>query len=59
MSVQEMELVWPAAQYLSGYVHALLQGWSSDNLRPEAAGEELERIAQDPLGILHEIYRYG
>jgi len=54
MSVQEMELVWPAAQYLSGYVHALLQGWSPDNLRPEAAGEELERIAQDPARFLSE-----
>lgn len=42
-----MELVWPAPQYLPGYVHALQQGWSPDNLRPEAAAEELARIAED------------
>lgn len=43
-----MELVWPAAQYLPGYVHALQQGWSPDNLRPQAALDELARIAEDP-----------
>jgi predicted acetyltransferase len=42
-----MDLVWPAAEYLPGYVHALQQGWSPDNLRPEAAAEELARIAED------------
>ncbi len=50
--MQTMELVWPAAQYLSGYVHALQQGWSPDNLRPQAAGEELAEIAQDPARFL-------
>lgn len=49
-----MELVWPAAQYLSGYIHALEQGWSPDNLRPQAASEELVRIAQDPVRFLSE-----
>src|SRR6476661_1420872 len=43
-----MELVWPAPPYLPDYQHALERGWSPDNLRPEAAREELERIAQDP-----------
>jgi predicted acetyltransferase len=47
-----MELVWPAAEYLPAYVHALQQGWSPDNLRPEAAAEELERIAVDPARFL-------
>ena len=47
MSIQTMELVWPAAEYLPGYVHALQQGWSPDNLRPQAAGEQLARIAED------------
>jgi predicted acetyltransferase len=42
-----MELVWPAAEHLAGYVHALRQGWSPDNLRPEAAREQLARIAND------------
>ena len=49
-----MELVWPAAQYLPGYVHALQQGWSPDNRRPEAAGEHLARIAEDPDRFLSE-----
>ena len=49
-----MELVWPDAQYLSGYTHALEQGWSSDNLRPQAAAEELARIEQDPARFLSE-----
>jgi predicted acetyltransferase len=54
MSIQPMELVWPAAQYLSGYVHALEQGWSPDNLRPQAAAEELTEIAQDSARFLAE-----
>ena len=34
MSIQAMKLVWPAAEYLLGYIHALQQCWSPDNLRP-------------------------
>jgi len=49
-----MELVWPAAQYLPAYVHALQQGWSPDNLRPQTAVDELARIAQDPSRFLSE-----
>ena len=49
-----MELVWPAAPYLEEYARALSRGWSPDNLRPEAAQEELERIAADPLLFLEE-----
>ena len=49
-----MELVWPAAQYLSGYIDALKQGWSPDNRRPEAAQEELLRIAEDPARFIAE-----
>ena len=51
---QSMELVWPAAQYLPGYIHALQQGWSPDNLRPQAAAEQLARIAADPTRFLAE-----
>lgn len=54
MSIQPMQLVWPAAEYLSGYVQALRQGWSPDNLRPEAAIEELAQIEQDADGFLAE-----
>ncbi|HEU4477710.1 MAG TPA: GNAT family N-acetyltransferase [Pyrinomonadaceae bacterium] len=51
---QSLELVWPAAQYLPGYIHALQQGWSPDNLRPQAAAEQLARIAEDPTRFLAE-----
>ena len=54
MSIQIMELVWPATEYLPGYVHALEQGWSPDNLRLQAAGEHLARIADDPDRFLSE-----
>lgn len=47
-----MQLVWPATQYLPSYVHALEQGWSPDNLRPEAGREELEEIKRDPRQFL-------
>jgi len=49
-----MKLVWPAEPYLASYVHALEQGWSPDNLRPEAAGEHLARIEQDTGRFLAE-----
>lgn len=49
-----MELVWPAPQYLPGYIDALERGWSPDNLRPEAGPEQLARINQDPLRFLAE-----
>lgn len=54
MLAPSMELVWPAAQYLPGYVHALQQGWSPDNLRPEAALEHLARIAANADRFLSE-----
>jgi predicted acetyltransferase len=49
-----LELVWPAPQYLDGYIRALQEGWSPDNLRAEAALEELERIRQHPEQFLAE-----
>jgi len=54
MKIQTMELVVPAAQYLPGYVHALQKGWSPDNLRPQAAAEQLARITEDPVRFLSE-----
>lgn len=54
MSAHTMDLVWPAAEYLPGYVHALEQGWSSDNLRPQATLDELARIAEDPVRFITE-----
>jgi predicted acetyltransferase len=49
-----MELVWPAGKFLAGYIHALQQGWSPDNLRAEVAQEHLARIADDPDRFLAE-----
>ena len=54
MPEDTFELVWPAAEYLPGYIHALQQGWSPDNLRPEAAAEQLARIAADPVLFIEQ-----
>ncbi|MEO7771052.1 MAG: GNAT family N-acetyltransferase [Gemmatimonadaceae bacterium] len=51
---RQFELVYPAAHHLPSYTHALEQGWSPDNLRPEAGGEELEQIRRDPEGFIRE-----
>jgi predicted acetyltransferase len=48
-----VELVWPTAEHLPGYIDALERGWSPVNLQGEAAARhELERIARDPAGFL-------
>jgi predicted acetyltransferase len=49
-----MELVWPAADHLPSYVHALSDGWSPDNLRPQTALDELERIRLNPARFIAE-----
>jgi predicted acetyltransferase len=54
LSSLAMHLVWPSAEYLASYTDALRQGWSPDNLRPEAAQEELERISADVPQFLAE-----
>jgi predicted acetyltransferase len=47
-----MRLVWPAEEHLASYVEALTRGWSPDNLRPEAAREQLDEIEADQSGFL-------
>jgi len=47
-----LRLVWPSREYLAGYVAALERGWSPDNLRPQAAHEELARITSDADAFL-------
>lgn len=42
-----MHLVVPAREHLAGYIAALEKDWSPDNMRPEAAQEELAKIALD------------
>jgi predicted acetyltransferase len=48
----QMQLIWPAREYLPAYVDALKRGWSPDNMRAEAADEELEWIAADADAFL-------
>jgi hypothetical protein len=49
-----MHLVIPAIEHLPSYAGALERGWSPDNMRPEAAGEELQRISADPVRFIAE-----
>ena len=49
---EPVHLVRPAEAHLPGYVAALGRGWSPDTMRPEAAGEQLARIAEDAPGFL-------
>lgn len=48
----QVRLVVPGREWLPGYVAALEAGWSADNLRPQAAQEELAAIARDADGFL-------
>jgi predicted acetyltransferase len=60
MAIQQLELVWPAAEYLAGYAHALRRGWSPNNLRPEVASEELDLIAKNSeLFLSQKVDREG
>lgn len=47
-----MVLVAPTPERLPAHRDALARGWSPDNLRPEAAAEQLRRIEKDPAGFL-------
>jgi predicted acetyltransferase len=47
-----MELVWPALEHLPSYLAALRKGWSPDNLRPEAAQDEIAEIERDPVKFI-------
>ena len=49
-----MELVWPAREYLASYVAALEQGWSPNNVNPNAGFEDLGRIEADADRFLAE-----
>ena len=45
--------MWPAREYLPGYVDALERGWPPDNLRGAAGiAEDLERIAANPAEFI-------
>ncbi|MQY41587.1 GNAT family N-acetyltransferase [Epibacterium sp. SM1969] len=44
-----MRLVKPSVDHVSAYIEALERGWSPDNLRPEAALEQLQKISENAL----------
>jgi predicted acetyltransferase len=51
-----LKLVWPAPEYLPGYVAALERGWSPDNVRGKmAADEELSKIGTDSAAFLSSL----
>ena len=51
-----MTLVWPAREFLPGYIAALERGWSPDNERGEAAArEQLAAIAADADAFLAKL----
>jgi predicted acetyltransferase len=51
-----LHLVWPSESYLHGYISALEQGWSPDNVRgAEATREILEKISKDPQRYLQSL----
>jgi predicted acetyltransferase len=47
-----LKLVTPSAEYLPQYVDALERGWSPNNMRPTAAGEERALIREDCAAFL-------
>src|SRR3989442_7992689 len=51
---EPLNLVWPDAHYLPGYAHALQQGWSPDNLRPQTRLDQLAQIDEDRDRFLRE-----
>ncbi len=48
----QVKLKEPAIEFLPSYRAALEKGWSPDNTRPQAADEELETSAADPVKFL-------
>lgn len=50
-----MILIAPSLEMLPAYAGALRNGWSPDNLRPEAGRELLDEIGRDPAGFLRDL----
>ena len=46
-SGSRLRIVWPAVEYLPGYVDALERGWSADSSRVASGRDELATIAAD------------
>jgi predicted acetyltransferase len=54
LAAEAFTLVWPDRARLPSYMRALEQGWSPDNLRPEAGAEALARATDDADAFLAE-----
>ncbi|WP_340160903.1 GNAT family N-acetyltransferase [uncultured Hoeflea sp.] len=50
-----MKLIKPSMDHLPAYAGALKRGWSPDNLRAEAAQEQLARIASDAATFVSDL----
>ena len=50
-----MKLLKPSIAHISEYVAALRQGWSPDNLRSEAAQEQIESIEKDAASFVSNL----
>lgn len=51
----DMKLIKPSMEHLPVYVTALGRGWSPDNLRPEAAQEEINTISKDAAAFVSKL----
>ncbi|WP_227270262.1 GNAT family N-acetyltransferase [Roseobacter weihaiensis] len=50
-----MKLLKPHVTYIPAYVDALQRGWSPDNLRSEAAQEQLAKISEDAVSFVSDL----
>jgi len=50
-----MKLLKPSIEHIPAYVSALRQGWSPDNLRPEAAQEQIGTIEKDASSFVFNL----
>jgi predicted acetyltransferase len=51
----QLQLVKPSLDYLASYVDALKRNWSPDNMRLEAANEELAAIEADAAAFVESL----
>lgn len=50
-----MRLLKPSIAHIPAYLSALQRGWSPDNLRPEAAQEQIESIEKDAASFVSSL----
>ncbi len=50
-----MKIITPSLAHIESYKAALHQGWSPNNVRPEAADEDLQAISEDPVAYIESL----